>query len=175
MTADEQACRDALRAAEGVAEGPIERHSERVFLLAGKLARGREIDAELLRCAAYLHDIGLFDAVATKAAYVTDGRRVTEELLAHWEPERLRRCADAVELHHTLRSQEARGLEVELLRVADRIEVSQGLLRAGLPRAEVRAIRREVPVDGFVGAVARGLARAAVRRPRSLPRIFFPR
>jgi hypothetical protein len=68
------------------------------------------------------------------------------------------------------RSQAARGLEVELIRLADRVEVSQGLLRAGLPRATVRRIRREVPVRGFVPAVVRGLAK---QRVTSLPRIFL--
>ncbi|MDX6664541.1 MAG: hypothetical protein QOG68_747, partial [Solirubrobacteraceae bacterium] len=150
MTADEQRCRDALRAACGAEEGPIERHSRRVLLFAERLAGDRAFDREVIACACWLHDIGLYPSVATKAAYVTDGRRVAEELLAGWEPERLRLCADAVELHHEPRSQAHRGLEVELLRVADRVEVSQGLLRAGLPRAFVRSVRRDVPVRGFV-------------------------
>lgn len=171
MTPDESRCRAALRAACGSEEGPIERHSRRVFLLTDQLAGQRPFDRELLACACWLHDIGLYPPHSTRAAYVTDGRRVVEELLADWEPERRRRCADAVEFHHEPRSQEHRGLEVELLRLADRIEVSQGLLRAGLPRATVRRIRREVPVRGFLPAVLRGLAR---QRPASLPRIFFP-
>ena len=175
VTPDAQLCLDALQAAEGGEGGPIERHSDRVFLLAERLAGDREVDRELLRCAAWLHDIGLFDPPGVKDAYVTSGRHRTEELLRHWEPERLRRCADAVELHHELRSQEAHGLEVELLRLADRVEVSQGLLTSGLPRAEVRAIRKQVPVRGFVPAVMRGLGRSAVRRPLSLWRIFRPR
>lgn len=175
MTPDETRCLEALRAAAGSEEGPIERHSRRVLLLADELAGERPYDRELLACACWLHDIGLYPSVATKAAYVTDGRRVAEELLAHWEPERLRLCADAVELHHEPRSRSAAGLEVELLRLADRIEVFQGLLRAGVPRATVRRIRREIPVRGFVPEVLRGLGRAAIHRPRSLPRILFPR
>lgn len=175
MTASEEACLQALRAACGSEEGPIERHSRRVFLLAEQLAAERPFDRELLACACWLHDIGLYESVATKAAYVTDGRRVAEELLSDWPAERLRRCADAVEFHHEPRSQAARGLEVELLRVADRVEVSQGLLRAGLPRAVVRQIRRDVPVRGFVPEVLRGLGRHVVRRPGSVHRIFFPR
>ncbi|MFL5845605.1 MAG: HD domain-containing protein [Solirubrobacteraceae bacterium] len=171
-TASEDLCRQALRDACGEVEGPIERHSLRVFLLAEQLAGDRPFDRELLACASWLHDIGLYPPHSTREAYVVDGRRVAEELLAGWEPERLRQCADAVELHHEPRSQADKGLEVELLRLADRIEVSQGLLRAGLPRAVVRRIRREIPVKGFVPAVVRGLAK---QRPASLPRIFFPR
>ena len=172
MTPDEARCLEALRSAAGAVEGPIERHSRRVHLLARELAGERPYDDELLACAAWLHDAGLYPPYSTDAAYVIDSRRVAEELLGHWEPERLRRCADAVELHHHPRSQAARGLEVELIRVADRIEVSQGLLRSGLPRSTVRRIRREVPVRGFVPEVLRRLSR---QRLRSLPRIAFPR
>ena len=174
-TPDEQACRAALRAASGRSDGPIERHSDRVFLLAERLAGERPIDRELLRCACLLHDIGLYPSVASRDAYVTDGRVLAERLLVGWEPQRLRVCGDAIERHHELRSQAHRGLEVELLRVADRIEVSQGVLRAGLSRDVVREIRREIPVRGFVPEVLRGLGRAARERPASLPRIFFPR
>jgi hypothetical protein len=171
VTAAETRCLEALRDACGMVDGPIERHSRRVFLLVEQLAGEREIDRELLGCACWLHDIGLYPSVSTREAYPADGARLAGELLSDWEPARLRRCAEAIELHHEPRSQADKGLEVELLRVADRIEVSQGLLRAGLPRATVKRIRREVPVRGFVPEVVRGLAR---QRPGSLPRIFFP-
>jgi hypothetical protein len=175
-TADEEGL-GALRAACGEAEGPIERHSLRVFRLAERLAGGRPIDRELLLCACWLHDIGLYPSVATKAAYVSDGRRVGEELARRrgWDDARVTLLGDAIELHHEPRSQAHRGLEVELLRVADRIEVSQGLVLSGIPRAEFRALRREIPVRGFVGEVLRGLARSARDRPSTMWRIFFPR
>ena len=175
MTADEQACLDALRAAEGDEGGPVERHSERVHRFAVAIAAGRVFDDELLRCACWLHDIGLFDGPGATAAYVTTGRARTRELLAHWEPARLQRCCDAVELHHTLRPVRDRGLEVELLWRADRVEVSQGLLREGLDRALIRSVRSEVPVRGFVPAVVRGLGRSLRNRPGSMWRIFAPK
>lgn len=174
MTPDERLCRDALRAAEGGEGGPIERHSERVARFALALAGSRPVDEELLRCACWLHDIGLFDDPSAKDAYVTTGRARTRELLAHWEPARLQRCCDAVELHHTLRPVTDRGYEVELLWRADRVEVSGGLLTGGLPRRVVRSVRREVPVAGFIPAVLRGLGRSARHRPRSLWRIVAP-
>src|SRR3954469_19177062 len=87
MTPDEQACLAALHTAEGKPDGPIARHSERVFLLAEQLAGDREIDRELLRCARSLHDIGLFEPVDGRDAYVTEGRHFAERRLAHWDPE----------------------------------------------------------------------------------------
>lgn len=174
-TADDEGLA-ALRGACGQSEGPIERHSLRVFRLAERLAAGRTIDRELLLCACWLHDIGLYPSVATKAAYVTDGRRVGEELARRrgWDEARITRLGDAIELHHEPRAQTHRGLEVELLRVADRIEVSQGLILSGILRAEFRALRREVPARGFVPEVLRGLARSARDRPATMWRIFFP-
>src|SRR4051794_23717332 len=173
MTADEQTCLDALWKAEGAENGPIARHSERVFRLAEKLAGDRPIDVELLRCASYLHEIGLFEPVDGKDAYVTEGRHYAEQLLADWEPERLRRCGDAIEFHHASHSQEAKGLEVELVRRADRIELSQGLDRQGLDRAVIKEGRQAVPVDGFLPAVLKLLARHALHRPAAMPGIFL--
>ena len=174
MTTDEHACLEALHRAEGRPNGPIARHSERVFLLAEKLAADRTIDRELLRCASYLHEIGLFEPVGGVAhAYVTEGRLYANQLLGHWRPDRLQRCGDAIEYHHASGSQESKGLEVELVRRADRVELSQGLLREGLPAGEVRAIRRAVPVRGFVPAIAKLLARHALHRPGSMPGIFL--
>ncbi|MDX6671406.1 MAG: uncharacterized protein QOI91_1769 [Solirubrobacteraceae bacterium] len=172
----ERACLDALRELAGGPDGPLERHSVRAYLLAVELAGAEDIDRELLLCAALLHDAGLYPGAETKAAYVTDGRVLAERVLAPfaWPAERLTRCGDAVERHHELRSQAARGAEVELLRRADRIEVSQGLIREGLDRAVIRDIRRRIPTKGFVPEILRLLGRAARRRPASLPRIFKP-
>ena len=174
----ERACLERLRSLVGAANGPIERHSIRVFLIAQELAARADLEAdrELLLCAAILHDAGLYPGVATRAAYVTDGRHLAERLLADagWPAERVRRCADAVERHHELRSQWSRGVEVELIRRADLIEVSHGLVRYGLPRSWLRALRPRVPRAGFVREVLRQLAIAARRRPATLWRIVWP-
>jgi hypothetical protein len=174
----ERACLERLRSLVGAPNGPIERHSIRVFLIAQELAAraGLDADRELLLCAAILHDAGLYPGAATRAAYVTDGRHLAERLLADagWPAERVRRCADAVERHHELRSQWSRGAEVELIRRADLIEVSHGLVRYGLPRSWLRALRPRVPRAGFVREVLRQLAIAGRRRPATLWRIVWP-
>ena len=53
--------------------------------------------------------------------------------------------------HHELRSQLARGGEVEALRLADLVDVSGGLLLFGLDRRWLRALNRSVPRRGLVG------------------------
>jgi hypothetical protein len=177
-TAAEQACLVKLRDLVGEANGPVERHSARVARIAQELSRrgSYAIDREVVVCAAWLHDAGLYPGAATRKAYVSDGRVLARELLAGqgWTEERRALCGDAVERHHELTSQWQRGAEVELLRRADLVDVSQGLVRFGLPRLWVRELRSSIPVDGFVPEVLRQLAVAARRRPASLPRIFFP-
>jgi hypothetical protein len=171
-------CLAALRDLTGEVGGPMERHSLRVVLLAGELARlgGHDVDQEVLVCAGLLHDIGLYPGAATKAAYVTDGRRLTESMLgdAGWAPERVRLAADAVEHHHELRPQWALGTEVELMRKADLIEVSHGLVSCGVSKAFRSDLLARLPRKGFVGEVARGLGRALRERPASLWRIAKP-
>ncbi|MDR7171995.1 hypothetical protein J2W56_005756 [Nocardia kruczakiae] len=55
-------------------------------------------------------------------------------------------------------------------RIADRIDVSGGLVRGGLPRAEVRAVVAALPYHGFHRFLAESAARWALRHPlRPLP------
>lgn len=172
-------CLELLRELSGDAhDGPMERHSVRVVLLAEELARrtGKAIDAELVLCAGLLHDLGLYPGAATKAAYVTDGRHLAERELTAlgWDAARVRLAADAVEHHHELTPQWSRGTEVELLRRADLVEVSHGLIMAGIPRPFYRDLLRRVPRAGFVPEVLRGLGTALRERPASLWRIAKP-
>jgi hypothetical protein len=174
----EKACLARLRELVGSPNGPIERHSVRVALITEELARrgARAIDRELVVCASLLHDAGLYPGAATRQAYVSDGRVLAQELLAElgWTGDRLRLCGDAVERHHELTPQWGRGAEVELIRRADLVEVSQTLVSFGLPRPWLRTMRSDIPVDGFLPEVLRQLAVAARKRPASLPRIFHP-
>ncbi len=174
-----RSCLAKLRELTGETEGPMERHSARVALLTEELARkgGYALDSELVVCAAFLHDLGLYPGAASGAAYVTDSRRLAETLLADagWDAGRVTMAAEAVERHHELRPQWTHGNEVELLRRADLVEVSQGLVSMGVSRAFRQGLARRVPVDGFVGEVVRGLARSARERPLTMWRIFKPR
>ncbi len=131
----------------------MERHGLRCYLICLRLAslRGAEVDRELLLVAALLHDIGLYDGASEGGVYVSDGAVYAERLLAGreaWPAERVRRCLDAIERHHELRSQWAAGLEVELLRRADLVDVSAGLISHGAGRAWLRELGRCVRRDG---------------------------
>lgn len=159
------------------ADGPLERHGVRVFLIAERLAaeRGVEIDREVVLVAALLHDIGLYEGASRGGVYVTDGAEFTADLLHPygWDEARLQLCFDAIERHHELRPQWDRGEEVELLRRADLVDVSAGLVDFGLPRRELRGLFLEVPRNGFYREIGRLLAGTARRRPHTLPQIFF--
>ena len=155
----------------------MEAHCARTFLIAEELGRrgGQALDRELLLCAAWLHDAGLYDGAATSDTYVSDGRRLAERTLADfgWGPERMTKVGDAIELHHELRSQWDRGPEVELMRRADLVEVSQNLITFGIPRDWLAGLRRGIPANGMLKHIGALVGKTLRERPLTLPRIFI--
>ena len=167
---------DRLRGATNDERGPMERHCLRCRHIAAEIAsdRGWTVDGELLTVASILHDIGLYPLASRGGVYTADGAALARELLANhgWEPDRIERCAAAIDRHHDLRSQLTRGPEAEALRLADRVELSAGLLAAGLDRQWLRSLRTEVPTRGLVGELTREVGRALRERPLTMTRIF---
>ena len=172
----ERAFLEQLRKASGEVDGPMERHGVRCFLLIERLAvrRGVEIDREVGLCAALVHDIGLYDTISSGGFYTHVGAEFAAGLFGEpgAAPRRIQLVADACAFHHALRDQSSRGTEVEFLRLADRIEVSGGLVPSGLSRGEVREVFAQVSRAGFYRGVATLLRHAARLRPTTLPQIF---
>jgi HD domain len=173
------ACLQTLRAATGRHDEPMERHCVRSFVIAERLAAdaGQDIDRELLLCASLLHDVGIFESVATRDhAYVTDGRRVALETVAPfaWPAQRRRLLGDTIEQHHAQTSRDGLGHEVELMRRADLVDVSRGLVSFGLPRSWLRGLSSAVPRRGFYALLAREIGRMLRNRPQTLPAVFMP-
>ena len=175
-TDSETAALAALREASDEAGGPMERHGLRVFLIADRLATARElkVDREVLLIAGLLHDVGLYDAASHGGVYVKEGAEFTAEILRKqgWDEERIRLCFDAIERHHELRSQWDRGDEVELIRRADLVDVSNGLVRFGLSREWIRDLFKSVSRDGTYRSIGYEVARVLRHRPLTFPQIF---
>jgi hypothetical protein len=165
--------------AADVSGGAMERHCLRVYEIACELGARRrlDLDRELLLCAAWLHDAGLYPGAATQEAYVRDGRRLAERVLApfEWPAARLQRVGDAIEFHHELRPQWRAGPEVELLRRADLVDLSFGRVRLGLDPAWLRDLAARVPRDGMLREIGGLVVKAARARPLTLPAIFWRR
>ena len=157
----------------------MERHGIRVFRIAERLAamRGEQPDRELLRCAGLLHDLGIYEGASRGGVYVHDGALFARELLGGpgWPEERLAVLADAIECHHELRPQWSRGVEVETVRRADLVEVTNCAVRFGIDRAWYRALCRELPRMGFYRELGGLVAGMLKERPLTLPRIFLRR
>lgn len=164
-----------LRAATGEADGVMERHCARCFLICERLAAAyrTELDREAMLCAALLHDIGLYPTVSAGGIYTEEGadlaRRVGRE--AGWDDARIELCATACERHHKLSPQIEHGAEVEFLRLADRVEVS-GVLRAGLNRGELAEINAAAPRDGFYAGLVKLVWPVLRDRPATLIHVF---
>ena len=168
----------ATREAVGAADGPIERHGLRCALICERLADkgGLTIDRELLLIAGLLHDIGLYDAASRGGAYVADGAEFAAEVLTGqpgWETPRIKLCLEAIDRHHELRPQWDHGAEVELLRRADLVELSSGLIDFGIGRGWLRGLWRAVPREGTYREIGRLVGKAALERPSTLPQIFL--
>jgi predicted hydrolase (HD superfamily) len=175
-TDTEVAALDALRKATGESGGPMERHGLRVFLIADRLAGAREeaVDREVLLIAGLLHDVGLYDAASHGGVYVREGAEFTAEILRArgWDEDRIRLCFDAIERHHDLRSQWNRGAEVELIRRADLVDLSAGLVPFGLSREWIRDLFKSISRDGTYRTIGYEVARVLRHRPLTFPQIF---
>lgn len=155
----------------------MERHGVRVYEIACELGRRRgvEVDQELLACVAWLHDAGLYPGAATTDTYVVDGRRLFDRVVGpfDWPPERLELGGEAVERHHELRPQWSRGNEVELIRRADLVDVSGGLIRFGLERSWFHDLAARVPRAGLLRGITRLVGGALRTRPVTMLQIFI--
>lgn len=175
-TETEGAALARLREITGQTGGPMERHGLRVFLIADRLATARqaEIDREVLLVAGLLHDVGLYDEASHGGIYVTEGAEFTAKLLEErgWDEDRIRLCFDAIERHHDVRSQWDRGTEVELIRRADLVDLSSGLVGFGLGRQWLRDLSRSVPRDGTYETIGREVAKQLLHQPLQFVRIF---
>jgi hypothetical protein len=175
-TDSETAALEKLREVTGESGGAMERHGLRVFLIADRLATARDtdIDREVLLIAGLLHDVGLYDEASHGGAYVLDGAEFTADLLRArgWDEERIRLCFDAIERHHEVRSQWERGAEVELIRRADLVDLTSGLVRFGLSGEWLHDLFKSVPRDGTYGTIGREVGRQLVHRPLKFAQIF---
>jgi hypothetical protein len=175
-TEAEAAALEALRAATGEVHGDMERHTMRQYLIAERLAdtRGVPYDRELLLCASFLHDSGLYDPASTGDVYIKDSARYARRTLEPlgWPEDRLRVCLDACEQHHAFTTRWWMANEVELVRRSDLVEVLPELVRFGIPRSWLkRELWHAVPRAGYWPAAWEILR---TRWRRMLPGMFRP-
>ena len=148
----------------------------RQYLIAERIADMRRIpyDRELLLCASFLHDSGLYGPASTGDVYIKDSARYARRTLEPfgWPEERLRVCLDACEQHHAFTTRWWMGAEVELVRLADAVEVYPELRRYGIPRSWLKQeLWQAVPRRGFWPATLE-ITRTHWRR--MLPGMFRP-
>jgi HD domain len=175
-TESEAVALEALRTATGEIDGDMERHTVRQYLIAERLADtlGIAYDREVLLCASFLHDAGLYGPASSGDVYIKDSARYARRTLEPlgWPEERLRACIDACEQHHALTPRWWMPNEVELVRRSDLVEVLPELVRFGIPRSWLkRELWQAVPRAGFWPALL-AITRAHWRR--MLPGMFRP-
>lgn len=138
-------------------------HAQRVFIFASRLADSRPEAGEMIAVAAAFHDLAVFRTLD----YLVPNLHALETwLAARGRPEWRRELELAITMHHRLRPYrgEAAWL-VEPIRRADWIEVTGGVMTAGLPRDLVRRAQRGFPMGRFASKSALRIGAHAVTHP----------
>lgn len=158
------------RTALGASHEPYRNHCIRVLNFAVLLSDTAQDTVDKLQIALAFHDLAIWthdtiDYLEPSADLARDWLAVNDK--AAWADE----IADMITEHHKLRPYTGpQGRLVEVLRRADLVDVSLGMVRFGLPRAEVKAVRGHWPNAGFHKTLVKLTGRQLTRNPlRPLP------
>jgi hypothetical protein len=138
-------------------------HAQRVFIFASRLAEPRPDTGEMIAIAAAFHDLAVFRTLD----YLVPNLEAMDIWLAtRGRPEWRREIGLAITMHHRVRPYrgEAAWL-VEPMRRADWIEVTGGVMTAGVPRDLVRRAQHELPMGSFASKSGLRIAAHAVTHP----------
>lgn len=108
-----------------------------------------------------LHDIGVWTA---DWDYIPPSLAQVDRLAPGYGVQDVARVRQMVEQHHKVRPYRGDAW-VETFRVADRIDVTRGLLRGSLSRSAVDQIVEAFPYDGFHGLLVRTATSWTTRHP----------
>ena len=162
---------DALLAAHAVQLGDdatgYRHHAYRVANFYWQLSPGDAEMLEKLSIAVAFHDLGIW--TARTFDYLPPSRVLARDHLRTIGRPEWRTDVDAmIDHHHRIRRMPpSTQASVETFRRADWIDVSNGVLRFGLPRAVVREVRRTFPDAGFHRRLLQLTLRRFQRHPLS--------
>jgi hypothetical protein len=133
-----------LLRAESPYGAALENHCIRLAELALALGthQGVEMDEDLVRCATYLHDIGLCVKSPDQPNYLKRGLDFSRPHVQRWGVQGSdRKVFDEVMLYsHSLRKVSGMGPQADMVRIAVSVEHSWGGLSHGLDRATLQKI-----------------------------------
>ena len=108
-----------------------------------------------------LHDIGVW---TSGWDYIRPSLDQVDELAPHYRIAHVDRVRQMVEWHHKVRRCRDDWV-VETFRVADRIDVTRGLLRSALTQSDIRQVVNAFPYNGFHALLVRSEAGWAAKHP----------
>src|ERR1700739_4983951 len=108
-----------------------------------------------------VHDLGIWTAGTFD--YLGPSAHLASTLADEFGVAEVGQARTMIAEHHKLRA--ARDPMTEAFRVADRIDVSRGLMTGSLQRSFVKGVVRELPYQGFHAFLARGLLGYAASHP----------
>jgi hypothetical protein len=122
--------------------------------------------------AACFHDLGIWSA--DTADYLPPSSALAKDYLAqHHLDEWSNEVSLMIDTHHKLRPyRDARYPLVEVLRRADLVDVSLGIVKFGLPGAYIKRVKRQFPNEGFHKRLVRLVGGWSARHPVRPPPFF---
>lgn len=109
-----------------------------------------------------VHDLGIWTAGTFD--YLEPSADLASSLAGEFGIAEVGDARTMITCHHKLRA--VADPMIETFRIADRVDVSRGLLRGPLPRSLVNGVVTELPYLGFHAFLARGLLGYAASHPR---------
>lgn len=100
-------------------------HTERVYNLALEIAKNKDVDLDIIKAAALLHDISRKkEDEGGCECHAEDGARVAAELLSelNFPEEKIKKVVHAIEAHRYSKGKKAETKEAEILQDADRLD-----------------------------------------------------
>jgi hypothetical protein len=143
----------------GAQEPAYRNHIYRGINYHQRLLAGRLPDFAVLAWAA--HDLGIWTAGTFD--YLEPSADLAAAHAEEFGIDNLDDVRTLIVEHHRLRP--SRDRMTETFRIADRIDVSRGLLRDGVEREAIRSVVAELPYCGFHAFLARRLTRYAFGHP----------
>ena len=116
-------------------------HVERVYNLALKISEGENVDMDVVRAAALLHDVARSKQDGGNICHAEEGAKMAKEILREvgFPEDKIEKVAHAVEVHRYSKGLKAESREAEILQDADRLDVLGAI---GIARAFERGGRR---------------------------------
>lgn len=155
-------------------------HTERVYKNSLKISDGENVDMDIVKTAALLHDVARFkENKDSSICHAEEGARMAEDILKEFSfpNEKIKHVCDCIVTHRYSKKLKAETREAEILQDADRLDALGAII---ISRVFVRCGKRGVPIydsdvsvsENYDGSVATAINHFYEKSFRITPETF---